>query len=278
MTEGRPLVAASYDGWFDAPWGSYAFAVERRALLGALGPVAGLEVLDVGCGTGRFTAALEAAGAHVTGVDHDAGMLGIAATRVGGPLIETDAHELPFPGSSFDLVTAVTLLEFAERAGRVIDELFRVTRPGGRVAVAVLNPRSPWGVVHRRQLREPPWTEACLRTPGELRALVAGRGRLRVHGALHSPAAFPGLRAVGPLIERAGLLCPRLGAFQIAVVEVSAPQPGVSPGRRRQVPAGELESRVVSSLGALTPRRRHPDQPADEECQVQTQQDDPDHQ
>jgi predicted alpha/beta-hydrolase family hydrolase len=40
---------------------------------------------------------LEATGAHVTGVDRDAGMLTVAAERVAGPLLRADAHDLPFP-------------------------------------------------------------------------------------------------------------------------------------------------------------------------------------
>ncbi|HSK22758.1 MAG TPA: hypothetical protein VK906_06265 [Egicoccus sp.] len=50
------LDAARYDAWFDAPWGRYASQVERQALLDALGPLDGRELVDIGCGTGRFTA------------------------------------------------------------------------------------------------------------------------------------------------------------------------------------------------------------------------------
>jgi SAM-dependent methyltransferase len=64
-----------YDRWFERPWGRHAFSVERDALLAALGPLDGEELLDVGCGNGRFTAAFEHAGAQVTGIDNDPAML-----------------------------------------------------------------------------------------------------------------------------------------------------------------------------------------------------------
>lgn len=214
------LDAARYDAWFDAPWGSYAFQVERQALLAALGALTGRQLVDVGCGTGRFTAALEQAGARVTGVDRDPGMLAVAASRVHGPLIEADAHALPFPDARFDVAVAVTLLEFADRPERIIDELVRVTRPGGRLVVATLNPSSPWGLAHRRELHQPPWTDACLRTRGELHDLVAGRGTVRQHAALYAPGAVPALRTYGPALERVGRLLPAAGAFQIAVVDL----------------------------------------------------------
>ncbi len=92
----------------------------------------------------------------MTGVDTDRGMLEIARRRTDAQLLQCDAHGLALPDDTFDLAVAVTLLEFADRATEVIDELARVTRPGGRIAVAALNPRSPWGLVHRRKLRRPP--------------------------------------------------------------------------------------------------------------------------
>ena len=213
------LDAVRYDAWFDAPWGRYASRVERQALLGVVGPLTGRQLLDVGCGTGRFAAAFERAGAEVTGVDRDAGMLALAASRVAGPLVEADAHALPFPDAGFDVSVAVTLLEFADRPEQIIDELVRIIRPGGRLVVASLNPASPWGLAHRRELQRPPWFNACLRSRDELHDLLAGRGRVRQHAALYAPGALPALPTYGPVLERIGRLFPAAGAFQIAVID-----------------------------------------------------------
>lgn len=216
----RGLEAAGYDRWFSTRWGSYAFAIERDALLAALGPLDGRRLVDVGCGTGRFTAAFEAAGARVTGVDVDPAMLRLARRRTSAQLLQAHAGALPLPDDGFDLAVAVTLLDFADRAEQVIDELVRVTRPGGRIVVASLNPRSPWGLVHHRSLRRPPWSQACLRAPGELRGLLTGRGSLRLHAALYAPGGFPGVDRLGPLLERVGRLAPAWGAFQIATLDL----------------------------------------------------------
>jgi SAM-dependent methyltransferase len=102
-----------YDRWFERPWGRHAFSVERDALLAALGPLDGEELLDRGCGTGRFTAAFEHAGAEVTGIDNDPAMLARAAARTDAARLLADAHSLPVSDDTFDVAVAVTLLEFA---------------------------------------------------------------------------------------------------------------------------------------------------------------------
>ena len=77
--------AEAYDAWIERGWGSYAFRVESRALLRAAGPVAGLRVLDVGSGTGRFSEELRLHGAEVLGPDQDAAMLRVAKNKYSSP-------------------------------------------------------------------------------------------------------------------------------------------------------------------------------------------------
>ena len=215
------LDPAVYDAWFDQPWGAHAFDVERDTLLDAISPLEGRRLLDVGCGTGRFTAAFETAGAHVVGIDRDPDMLARAQQRTReARLLVGDAHQLPIDDNSVDVAVATTLLEFASDPDGVLDELTRVVRPGGRIAVAALNPASPWGLARRRRLRRPPWDEACLYTPTQLRVLLDGRGRLTLHPALYAPGAIPSLATLGSVLERLRHLVPRLGAFQVAVIDL----------------------------------------------------------
>jgi SAM-dependent methyltransferase len=213
------VVAADYDAWFQAPWGRYAFAVESAAVLEAAGALEGARVLDVGCGTGRFTGALERAGASVVGVDLDPDMLTVAAANLAGPRLVADGHRLPFATGAFDLTVALTLLEFVNDPARVVAELARVTRPGGRLLVAALNRASPWGLAHRRRLRRPPWNSARLLTRGTLRRLGRAHGTARLQAALDAPSAVPGLPVVGPLLEGLGRPLPWLGAWQLLVVD-----------------------------------------------------------
>ena len=94
-------------------------------------------------------------------------------------------------------------------------------RPAGRIIVAALNPRSPWGLAHRRQFAAPPWDAARFLTRGRLLETGARHGHARVAGALFAPGRLPGLRAVGPLLELAGRATPKLGAFQILTIDRS---------------------------------------------------------
>ena len=71
-------------------------------LLARLGPAP--RILDLGCGSGRDMAWLEAQGAVVTGVDLSAGMLEQARRIVTGTLRQMDMCELDFPAVSFDAV------------------------------------------------------------------------------------------------------------------------------------------------------------------------------
>ena len=72
----------------------------------------------------------------------------------------------------------------------------------------------------RSRLGRLPWTAACLRAPSVLRALLAAYGPVRTRAALYAPGAMPGLRRIGPLLERIGRPFPGLGAFQIALLDV----------------------------------------------------------
>lgn len=211
-------VAHRYDRWFETAWGRYAFAVEQSALHKALGSVSGYLLLDAGCGPGCFARGLEECGADVVGVDVDASMLTVASHRVSAPVVEGDVGALPFRSEIFDATIAVTLLEFVRRPERMISELARVTRPGGKFVVAALNRVSPWGLAHRARLRRPPWDGARFLTRDELLSLGRRHGDARLAAALYAWGPVPGLGLVGPVLETVGRLAPRLGAFQILVV------------------------------------------------------------
>ncbi len=102
---------------------------------------AGDEVLDVACGTGVLTRAVAAQvgpqGA-VVGLDLDPGMLAVArATRPDLQWLEGSAEKLPFPDASVDAVVSQFGLMFFPDRPRAIAEMWRVLRPGGRLAIAV---------------------------------------------------------------------------------------------------------------------------------------------
>jgi demethylmenaquinone methyltransferase / 2-methoxy-6-polyprenyl-1,4-benzoquinol methylase len=106
----------------------------RETAASVVGP--GDEVLDVCCGTGDLALAAAAAGGVVTGLDFSEPMLERA--RAKAPEVEwvsADALALPFAGGSFDAVTIGFGLRNLANAERGLEEMRRVLRPGGRVAI-----------------------------------------------------------------------------------------------------------------------------------------------
>jgi SAM-dependent methyltransferase len=103
-----------------------------------LGDVAGLDVMEVGCGSGQGTRWAGAQGARALGVDLSFGML----SQLGGAaLIQGDARSLPLTSGAFDLAfSAFGALPFVPDLGQVHREVARVLRPGGRWVFATTHP------------------------------------------------------------------------------------------------------------------------------------------
>ncbi|KAA3663243.1 MAG: methyltransferase domain-containing protein [Chloroflexi bacterium] len=101
----------------------------------------GHRVLDVACGTGvlaRFAANLVGPTGFVTGLDVNDGMLEVA--RRSASQIEwrqSVAEQLPFEDNNFDTVVSQFGLMFFEDQVKALQEMMRVLRPGGHLAVAV---------------------------------------------------------------------------------------------------------------------------------------------
>ena len=111
----------------------------ETALLGAVGDVRGLEVLEAGCGAGDITLALLRRGARVTALDLSAELLGVARERVSrfaGPGAEVRFVAAPLeatglPDAAFDRAAGKWVLHHTELARSAL-ELRRVLRPGAR--------------------------------------------------------------------------------------------------------------------------------------------------
>jgi ubiquinone/menaquinone biosynthesis C-methylase UbiE len=106
----------------------------------------GSEVLDVAAGNGNFAIAAARLGATVVATDLTPAMVELGrarSTALGLDIewLEADAEELPFPDGRFDVVASVFGAMFAPHPERVAAELFRVTKPGGRVAMANYGPK-----------------------------------------------------------------------------------------------------------------------------------------
>jgi malonyl-CoA O-methyltransferase len=141
-----PSVRAGYDRW------SEIYDEEANPLIGleepvvreALGDVAGLAVLDLGCGTGRHALWLAGAGAAVTAVDFSEGMMEKARAKPGAEKVRFLVHDLhqrlPFADGAFDVVVSGLVLEHLHDMGAFFGEARRVLKPGGRAIVSGMHP------------------------------------------------------------------------------------------------------------------------------------------
>lgn len=129
-------------------WGrhakTWADGMERRmsplyeATLAAVGPLAGKSLLDAGCGAGRVVDLANRAGARVTGVDASEGLIAYARQRTpDAEFFVGDIESLDQADSNYDVVTAFNSIQYATDPAHAVEELARVCKPGGQVAIGV---------------------------------------------------------------------------------------------------------------------------------------------
>ncbi|MHB8470099.1 MAG: class I SAM-dependent methyltransferase [Gaiellaceae bacterium] len=129
--------AAAAAAWArdDIAWGMFHVP---EAELKILGDVAGLDAVELGCGTAYFSAWLARRGARVTGIDPTPAQLATARrlqreTGIAFPLVEAPGESVPLPDASFDLVHSEHGASTWADPYRWIPEAWRLLRPGGRL-------------------------------------------------------------------------------------------------------------------------------------------------
>ena len=99
----------------------------------------GLELLDVGCGSGTLLGLLKRQGFHVRGVDFSAEASAIAKRDNGVDVAVGSLEEVHFPDQSFDVVTLFHVMEHVTNPRQVLNEVSRILRPQGVVILQVPN-------------------------------------------------------------------------------------------------------------------------------------------
>lgn len=144
-------LAARYDKRIDTK--AHNAYYERPATLSLLGRVAGLRILDAGCGVGKYAEILSDAGAEVVALDANARMLERARRRLGQRPVRLVHASLDHPldgleAASFDVVLAALSLDYVRDWHQAFAEFQRVLRPRGRVVFSVTHPLADF-LAHR---------------------------------------------------------------------------------------------------------------------------------
>ena len=102
----------------------------------------GERVLDAGCGTGSLSLSIArlTKAAEIVGVDASTGFIEYAIAQTSDPRVRCelgDAQNLSFPDSSFDRCLSLLVVNHFPDTPKALQEICRVTRPGGIVATAM---------------------------------------------------------------------------------------------------------------------------------------------
>lgn len=127
----------------------------RRLVVEAVDPRPGQQILDLAAGTGTSSEPFRAAGAHVVPTDLSLGMLTVGKAR--SPqlaFVAADALRLPYADASFDAVTISFGLRNVEDTSAALQEMRRVTKPGGALVVCEFSTPvwRPFRVLYRNYL------------------------------------------------------------------------------------------------------------------------------
>lgn len=127
-------VAQEYDEKRFSKGGRLIDRREKQAVLNAIGPVEDKQILEIACGTGRFTSMLAERGADIIGLDISGPMLQQGRQRAQSAgvadsleYMRGDAGRLPFPDNHFDVVFAMRFFHLADTPAEFLTEMCRVS-------------------------------------------------------------------------------------------------------------------------------------------------------
>ncbi len=169
-------------------------------------------VLDLGSGAGLdvlLSARRVSPGGHAYGVDMTDEMLAIAnrnrdnAGVTNATFLKGTIDAIPLPDASVDVVISNCVINLAEDKAAVIQEAFRVLRPGGRFAVADMVELEPLSAELKQRLDS--WAGCISGTVpiDEYRAALVGAGFSDPEFDVHATQALPGVGKVGSAYIRA---------------------------------------------------------------------------
>jgi SAM-dependent methyltransferase len=147
ITEIEVLKSRMKATWMSGDFDKIAqvYEADAETFIKRLALTPGTRLLDVACGSGNLSIPAALAGAIVTGLDIAPNLIETARNRAAAAGLEIkfeegDAEQMPYPDASFDVVVTMFGAMFAPQPEMAANELLRVCRPGGRVAMANWTP------------------------------------------------------------------------------------------------------------------------------------------
>lgn len=160
MTSDTPIAKPAYAAFADrydalAPTKPHNALYERPASLALVGDVAGLDILDAGCGSGICTEKLARAGGHIRAFDVTPEMTALARARCAGLDVDIQEGDMSKPldwiaDGRVDGVLCSLALDYVKNLQPVFAEFHRVTRPGGWLVFSMGHPMRDWTDVRTR--------------------------------------------------------------------------------------------------------------------------------
>lgn len=153
-------IAEKYDAYYQTPEGSRVDEIEKSLIKKLLPPLScGNKMLEMGCGTGHWTSFFSENGFLITACDISEPMLELAKKKnIKNVVLESaSVLDIPFENCSFDIVSAITMLEFTGNAEKALDEMFRVLKVGGSLILGCLNLHS---IVGKNKQNDPTFENA----------------------------------------------------------------------------------------------------------------------
>jgi ubiquinone/menaquinone biosynthesis C-methylase UbiE len=142
-------IAQQYDAYYTTEQGKRVDELEKQAIGQLLALIKPGHLLEIGCGTGHWTAFFSGLGFQITATDVSEAMLALARGKQisNTTFMEADVLELPFPDNHFDQVAAITSLEFCGNIKQAFAEMKRVLKPDGWLVAGCLNADSALGKI-----------------------------------------------------------------------------------------------------------------------------------
>src|SRR3989344_8184435 len=132
--------------FYEYSWGSLWFPQKHRRLVALVNSRrTNLDILDVGCGTGRLLARLKGKFpmAKIYAIDLSKNMINVAKDKFGGiDAMVGNAENLPWKNNSFDIVTNSISFHHYGNPGKALSEVYRVLKHNGKFLLMDINPAS----------------------------------------------------------------------------------------------------------------------------------------